>query len=152
MEVCDWLTVKQRSRTGYPFIGVCFLYQAKKKMTKMVEKIIESKREGSNSSSRVSRVVDVVDVLLNEQLTDSLIAENMIDMMIPGEDSVPLLITLAVKFLSDSPHALQQLRVRNWFTSPPTMLLSFYITHSLFMSLSLSLLFTTKPSSHHLDN
>lgn len=82
-------------------------------MTKMVEKIIESKREGSNSSSRISRVVDVVDVLLNEQLTDSLIAENMIDMMIPGEDSVPLLITLAVKFLSDSPHALQQLRVRS---------------------------------------
>lgn len=55
-----------------------------------------------------------MDVLLgdsNNQLTDDLIAENVIDMMIPGEDSVPVLITLAVKYLSESPAALQRIQV-----------------------------------------
>lgn len=57
---------------------------------------------------------DVLDVLLNdasEQLTDDLLSDNMIDLMIPGEDSVPVLMTLAVKFLSDCPLALQHLMV-----------------------------------------
>ncbi|KAG9455709.1 hypothetical protein H6P81_000217 [Aristolochia fimbriata] len=87
--------------------------QAKKKMVKMVDKIIEERR---NSTSSGSAPRDVLDVLLNdssEQLTDELISDNMIDMMIPGEDSVPLLMTLAIKFLSDSPLALQQLTEEN---------------------------------------
>ncbi|KAF5751278.1 3-epi-6-deoxocathasterone 23-monooxygenase-like isoform X2 [Tripterygium wilfordii] len=86
--------------------------QAKKKMVKLVQKIMQSKRVGG--IPMVPR--DVVDVLLNdasEQLTDGLIADNMIDMMIPGEDSVPVLMTLAVKFLSDCPAALQQLQEEN---------------------------------------
>ncbi|OWM72560.1 3-epi-6-deoxocathasterone 23-monooxygenase CYP90D1 [Punica granatum] len=86
--------------------------QAKKKMAGLVHRIIRSKRE--RGIPMVSS--DVVDVLLNdsnEQLTDDLIAENVIDMMIPGEDSVPILITLAVKYLSDCPAALQQLREEN---------------------------------------
>ncbi|XP_037493237.1 3-epi-6-deoxocathasterone 23-monooxygenase CYP90D1 [Jatropha curcas] len=88
--------------------------QAKKKMVKLVKKIIKSKREHHNGMSLVPK--DVVDVLLNdsnEQLTDDLIADNMIDMMIPGEDSVPVLMTLAVKYLSDCPAALQQLTDEN---------------------------------------
>ncbi|XP_062089425.1 3-epi-6-deoxocathasterone 23-monooxygenase CYP90D1-like [Humulus lupulus] len=59
---------------------------------------------------------NVIDVLLNDtsgQLTDDLIADNIIDMMIPGEDSVPVLLTLAVKYLSDCPAALQQLLEEN---------------------------------------
>ncbi|RWW28434.1 hypothetical protein GW17_00007096 [Ensete ventricosum] len=55
---------------------------------------------------------DVVDVLLNDsndQLTDDLISDNMIDLMIPAEDSVPVLLTLAAKYLSDCPLALRQL-------------------------------------------
>ncbi|KAK4479574.1 hypothetical protein RD792_015092 [Penstemon davidsonii] len=59
---------------------------------------------------------DVADVLVNdtsEELTDDLIAENMIDLMIPGEDSVPVLITLAIKYLSDCPAALNQLTEEN---------------------------------------
>jgi 3-epi-6-deoxocathasterone 23-monooxygenase len=54
-------------------------------------------------------------VLLNdtsEKLTDDLIADNIIDMMIPGEDSVPVLMTLATKYLSECPAVLQQLTVR----------------------------------------
>ncbi|XP_062087040.1 cytochrome P450 90D2-like [Humulus lupulus] len=57
---------------------------------------------------------DVIDVLLNDtsgQLTDDLIADNIVDMMIPGEDLVPVHLTLAVKYLSDCHDALQQLLV-----------------------------------------
>ncbi|KAK7261725.1 hypothetical protein RIF29_28043 [Crotalaria pallida] len=86
--------------------------QAKKKMVKLVQRTIETRRK--NGISKVPK--DVVDVLLSdasEQLTDDLIADNMIDMMIPGEDSVPILITLAIKYLSECPAALQQLTEEN---------------------------------------
>ena len=91
-------------------------FQAKKKMAKLVQKLIESKRAGIISMA----AKDVAEVLLNdasEELTDDLIADNMIDMMIPGEDSVPVLMTLAVKYLSDCPAALQQLTVCSSFNS-----------------------------------
>ncbi|XP_050947891.1 3-epi-6-deoxocathasterone 23-monooxygenase CYP90D1 isoform X2 [Cucumis melo] len=84
--------------------------QAKRNMVKLVKKIIQERK--SCGISTVPK--DVMEVLLkdeNEELTDDLIAENMIDMMIPGEDSVPILMTLAVKYLSDCPAALQQLTV-----------------------------------------
>ncbi|XP_012574053.1 3-epi-6-deoxocathasterone 23-monooxygenase CYP90D1 isoform X1 [Cicer arietinum] len=85
--------------------------QAKKKMVKLVRKIIQARRNKGNFE--VPK--DVVDVLLtdtSEKLTDDLIADNIIDMMIPGEDSVPVLMTLATKYLSECPVALQQLTVR----------------------------------------
>ncbi|OIT08736.1 PREDICTED: 3-epi-6-deoxocathasterone 23-monooxygenase isoform X1 [Nicotiana attenuata] len=87
--------------------------QAKKRMVKLIQRIIQEKRDRS-SISTVSE--DVADVLLNntsEELTDDLISDNMIDLMIPGEDSVPVLITLAIKYLSDCPAALQQLTEEN---------------------------------------
>ncbi|KAH1240191.1 3-epi-6-deoxocathasterone 23-monooxygenase [Glycine max] len=84
--------------------------KAKKTMVKLVKRIILAKR-----NSGICKVPeDVVDVLLSdvsEKLTDDLIADNIIDMMIPGEDSVPLLMTLATKYLSECPAALQQLTV-----------------------------------------
>lgn len=86
-------------------------FQAKKKMVKLVQEIIQAKRS-SGVNSTVPK--DVVDVLLNdtsERLTDDLISDNMIDLMIPGEDSVPVLMSLAIKYLSDCPSALQQLTV-----------------------------------------
>lgn len=85
--------------------------QAKRKMVKIIDGIIQGKRDCKSIKGK-----DVVDVLLNdrnEQLTDELIAENMIDLMIPGEDSVPVLVTLAIKYLSDSPAALTQLTEEN---------------------------------------
>lgn len=81
-------------------------------MIKLVKKILLARKSTSGISKEVPR--DVIDVLLNDtsgQLTEDLIADNIIDMMIPGEDSVPVLLTLAVKYLSDSPAALQQLMV-----------------------------------------
>ncbi|PWA42746.1 cytochrome P450 90D2 [Artemisia annua] len=89
--------------------------EAKKKMVKLILKIIQDKRlNGTDTISQVSK--DVADVLLNdksEKLTDELISDNMIDLMIPGEDSVPVLITLAIKYLSDCPKALHQFKEEN---------------------------------------
>ncbi|XP_064944398.1 cytochrome P450 90D2-like isoform X3 [Musa acuminata AAA Group] len=82
--------------------------QAKKKMVMLIKSIIEEKRK--NKLGCAPR--DVVDVLINDasgQLTDNLISDNMIDLMIPAEDSVPVLVTLAVKYLSECPLALQHL-------------------------------------------
>ena len=79
-------------------------------MVKLVQNVILARKH--SGFSNVPK--DVVDVLLNdssEQFTEDLIADNMIDMMIPGEDSVPVLMTLAIKYLSDCPTALQQLTV-----------------------------------------
>lgn len=79
-------------------------------MVKLVKNIMREKRK--NDKRCTPR--DIIDLLLtdgNDQLTDELIADNVIDLMIPGEDSVPVLITLAIKYLSDSPLALQQLKV-----------------------------------------
>lgn len=86
-------------------------------MVKLVKKIIQHRK--NSEISKVPR--DVIDVLLNDssgQLTEDLIADNMIDMMIPGEDSVPVLLTLAVKYLSDCPAALQHLMVCTRFLFP----------------------------------
>jgi steroid 3-oxidase len=84
-------------------------------MARVIQRIIQEKRrrrallDGGEASPR-----DAIDVLMgdgSEGLTDELISDNMIDLMIPAEDSVPVLITLAVKFLSECPLALQQLEV-----------------------------------------
>lgn len=86
-------------------------FQAKKRMVKIVHKIIQSKRDSSMSSMVPKDVVDVLLKDASELLTHDLIADNVIDMMIPGEDSVPVLMTLAIKYLSDCPAALHQLTV-----------------------------------------
>lgn len=86
--------------------------QAKKRMVKLVHKIIEDRRKNYS----LSPPKDVIDVLLNDssgKLTVDLISDNMIDLMIPGEDSVPVLMTLTIKYLSDCPRALLQLMEEN---------------------------------------
>lgn len=80
-------------------------------MVKLVKKTIQARKNTSGISNFPKDVVDVLLSDTSEQLTDDLIADNMIDMMIPGEDSVPVLMTLAIKYLSDCPAALQQLMV-----------------------------------------
>jgi len=94
--------------------------QAKARMVKMVHRIIEEKRSSYATCNYPSRPKDVLDVLLQETndtaeqyFSIDVICDNMIDLMIPGEDSVPMLMTLAVKFLTDCPLALQQLQEEN---------------------------------------
>eukprot|EP00252_Welwitschia_mirabilis_P017762 TRINITY_DN3940_c0_g1_i1.p1 TRINITY_DN3940_c0_g1~~TRINITY_DN3940_c0_g1_i1.p1 ORF type:complete len:500 (+),score=57.90 TRINITY_DN3940_c0_g1_i1:230-1729(+) len=88
--------------------------QAKAKMLKTVKTIMLQKRQAMAVAG--FRPKDVMEVLLSspeEEFTVDLITDNIIDLMIPGEDSVPMLITLAVKYLSDCPASLQQLREEN---------------------------------------
>lgn len=95
--------------------------QAKKRMTNIVKRIIndrrsQSKKKNGPSPATSTQPRDVIDVLINDgtqKLTDDLISDNMIDLIIPGEDSVPTLITLLVKYLSESPAALRQIEVIN---------------------------------------
>lgn len=85
-------------------------------MLKLVKKIIESKMQRSERAIR-----DVADVLLQEmtgttdlqRLTIGSICGNIIEMMIPGEETVPMLMTLVIKYLSDSPSALKVLLVKH---------------------------------------
>lgn len=82
-------------------------------MVDLVKDIVRRRRRSGSAEEYCN---DVIDVLINDgsdELTDHLIAENMIDLMIPGEDSVPILITLAVKYLSDCPPALRQTEEEN---------------------------------------
>lgn len=69
----------------------------------------KNEEKGSGSPS------DVIDVLLrdtgesdgaHQRLPLDFISGNIIEMMIPGEDSVPMIMTLAIKYLSDNPTAL----------------------------------------------
>lgn len=87
---------------------------------KLIEKIIEEKMIKCNNGDENGELNDVVDVLLkqmkddddddDQNITIDFICSNITEMMIPGEDSVPMLITLALKFLGDSP-SLNQLKV-----------------------------------------
>ncbi|XP_031488678.1 cytochrome P450 90D2-like isoform X2 [Nymphaea colorata] len=85
---------------------------AKKRMAKLVQRIIEEKRR----EQRKSCPRDVLDVLLedtSQRLNKEMISDNLIDMMIPGEDSVPILITLAIKYLTDYPQVYESLLEEN---------------------------------------
>ncbi|KAL6626916.1 hypothetical protein ACP70R_030642 [Stipagrostis hirtigluma subsp. patula] len=92
--------------------------QAKKRMARLIQRIIQEKRRRRilDGDGRRAPPQDAVDVLIgagSDELTDELISDNMIDLMIPAEDSVPVLITLAIKYLSECPLALQQLEEEN---------------------------------------
>ncbi|VAH57627.1 unnamed protein product [Triticum turgidum subsp. durum] len=87
--------------------------QAKKRMARVIQRIIQEKRRRRALDGPPRDAIDVLMGAGSEELTDELISDNMIDFMIPAEDSVPVLITLAVKFLSECPLALQQLEEEN---------------------------------------
>ncbi|GJW02005.1 3-epi-6-deoxocathasterone 23-monooxygenase [Tanacetum coccineum] len=72
---------------------------------------------------------DVIDVLLwdigesdgsQQRLPLDFISGNIIEMMIPGEYSVPMIMTLAIKYLSDNPPAFVCLVVKG-FPEDPTL-------------------------------
>lgn len=101
----------------------CFLrVQAKERLLKIVRRIVDERKMGLQENKQEDGAPkDVVDVLLQDngdsneaqgRLSLDFITGNIIEMMIPGEETVPMAMTLAVKYLSDCPVVLQQLRVR----------------------------------------
>lgn len=98
------------------------MVQAKERMMKIVKRVIEERNNNihkkKNSEEKGGAANDVVDVLLRDigdsnTISNMLenICENIIEMMIPGEETLPTAMTMAVKFLSDSPLALSKLLV-----------------------------------------
>nr|XP_011462520.1 PREDICTED: 3-epi-6-deoxocathasterone 23-monooxygenase [Fragaria vesca subsp. vesca] len=95
--------------------------KARERLLKMVGKIVEEKRKAMEKSSTIPVCVDAMDALLRDscdsddaqRLPLDYVTGNIIEMMIPGEETVPMAMTLAVKFLSDSPLALDKLREEN---------------------------------------
>ncbi|KAB2094764.1 hypothetical protein ES319_A02G181900v1 [Gossypium barbadense] len=100
--------------------------KAKERLLKVVKKIVEDRKLAmEEETDEKSMAKDAVDVLLrdsSEEPSSDLIKQslpldfisgNIIEMMIPGEETVPMAMTLAVKFLSDCPVALQQLMEEN---------------------------------------
>ncbi|KAK2355627.1 cytochrome P450 [Trifolium repens] len=94
--------------------------KAKERMMKIVQRIIEERiNYYKNNKDCVTN--DVVDVLLQDKGDSNTIpniwlknmSENIIEMMIPGEETLPTAMTMAVKFLSDSPLALSKLVEEN---------------------------------------
>ncbi|KAG5061016.1 hypothetical protein AAZX31_01G157200 [Glycine max] len=99
--------------------------KAKDRMVKMVRKIVEERKKqlkDYNADDHGDAAVnDVVDVLLRDKvdsnsssrLTPEMISQNIIEMMIPGEETLPTAMTMALKFLSDSPLAVSKLQEEN---------------------------------------
>ncbi|KAK9265936.1 hypothetical protein L1049_003460 [Liquidambar formosana] len=96
--------------------------KAKDRLLRMVRRIVEERRMAMDGvTDEKGPAIDAVDVLLRDtndsnetqRLPLDFISGNIIEMMIPGEDTVPMAMTLAVKFLSDCPVALNRLVEEN---------------------------------------
>ncbi|CAJ1930303.1 unnamed protein product [Sphenostylis stenocarpa] len=95
--------------------------KSKDRMVKMVRKIVEERKKlkkENNADDEGDAVNDVLDALLRDKgdsnpsprLSPEMISQNIIEMMIPGEETLPTAMTMAIKFLSDSPPALSKLQ------------------------------------------
>lgn len=79
----------------------------------LVKEIIKEKAERNDDRARTC----VADVLISEfhessdETTVEMISNVIIEMMIPGHHSVPILMTLALKYISDSPAVRKKLLV-----------------------------------------
>ncbi|PIN15807.1 Cytochrome P450 CYP4/CYP19/CYP26 subfamily [Handroanthus impetiginosus] len=97
--------------------------KAKKRLLEMVSKIIEERKKAMEKTEEKGLPDDAIDVLLRDvgesdemqqhRLPPDFISGNIIEMMIPGEETVPTAMTLAVKFLIDNPIALAHLVEEN---------------------------------------
>lgn len=98
--------------------------KAKERLLKKVRKIVEERQlamDRSDGDDLKGAANDAVDVFLRDSgevnekqsLTLDLITGNIIEMMIPGEETMPTAMTLAVFFLGQCPAALEQLTEEN---------------------------------------
>ncbi|CAN8328018.1 unnamed protein product [Cochlearia groenlandica] len=97
--------------------------KAKERLIKIVKKVVEERQAATTTERINSPANDVVDVLLRD-VSDGggsdkqsqpldYVSGKIVEMMIPGEETMPTAMTLAVKFLSDSPVALAKLVEEN---------------------------------------
>ncbi|KAL1569508.1 cytochrome P450 [Salvia divinorum] len=92
--------------------------KAKKRLLKVVDKIVEARKTSMEDNGENVPPNDAIDVLLRDSgdsdgIPLDFISGNIIEMMIPGEETVPTAMTLAVKFLVDNPIALAHMVEEN---------------------------------------
>nr|AJD25213.1 cytochrome P450 CYP90C19 [Salvia miltiorrhiza] len=92
--------------------------KAKERLLKVVDKIVEARKTAMEENEEKVPPNDTIDVLLRDsEESDGIpldfISGNIIEMMIPGEETVPTAMTLAVKFLVDNPVALAHMVEEN---------------------------------------
>ncbi|CAA2982998.1 3-epi-6-deoxocathasterone 23-monooxygenase [Olea europaea subsp. europaea] len=95
--------------------------QSKEKLLKMVRRIVEERKMDMEKTEEKDLPNDVIDVLLRDAgesagthcIPLDFISGNIIEMMIPGEETVPTAMTIAVKLLTDNPTALARLVEEN---------------------------------------
>ncbi|THU71062.1 hypothetical protein C4D60_Mb08t31570 [Musa balbisiana] len=89
--------------------------KSKEKMVELIKDMIRYKVEKGEHRAQSS----FVDVLIDEfydasdPKTIEFICGAIIEMMIPGQDSVPMTTTLAIKYMTDYPAAINKLREEN---------------------------------------
>ncbi|KAJ0240764.1 3-epi-6-deoxocathasterone 23-monooxygenase CYP90C1 [Hirschfeldia incana] len=98
--------------------------KAKERLIKIVKKVVKERQVATTGTERkTSPANDAVDVLLRD-VSDGgssdkpshpldFVSGKIVEMMIPGEETMPTAMTLAVKFLSDNPVALAKLVEEN---------------------------------------
>ncbi|KAF5738141.1 hypothetical protein HS088_TW13G01036 [Tripterygium wilfordii] len=95
--------------------------KAKERLLKIVRKIVEQRKIAMDDVYS-GEANDAVEVLLRESngdgneklsLTVDEISDHIIEMMIPGEETLPTAMSIAVKFLTDSPVVLTKLMEEN---------------------------------------
>lgn len=87
--------------------------QSRRKMVELIENIISDRDQKSEQESK-----DILGVLMKARHEDAdisleVVTDNIVSFFFPAEDSVAMLMTLAVKYLSECPSALHQLREEN---------------------------------------
>ncbi|KAK9991030.1 hypothetical protein SO802_026015 [Lithocarpus litseifolius] len=95
--------------------------KAKERLMKRMMTILKERKESMNFTDEKAPINDAVDLLLRDSSESSekqslpldSISGNIIEMMIPGDETMVTAMTLAVKFLSESPVALQKLVEEN---------------------------------------
>ncbi|MED6142126.1 cytochrome P450, partial [Stylosanthes scabra] len=89
--------------------------KAKERMVKMVKRIMEERMH--KNTSRSDEENDMMDVMLkhewNPKPTLEMMCSNIVELITPGEETVPSAMTIAIFFLSNSPLALSKLREEN---------------------------------------
>lgn len=98
--------------------------QSRARMVEMIKDVISERKLSHNCNENEdanvgSKAQDILGVLLDEsnargdQYPLEFITDNIVSFLFPAEDSVAMLMTLAVKYISECPEALQQLRKEN---------------------------------------
>ncbi|XP_074287219.1 3beta,22alpha-dihydroxysteroid 3-dehydrogenase-like isoform X2 [Silene latifolia] len=100
-----------------PFFSMTY-NRAIKSRTKVADALSKVVRERRKASEHGEKKKDMLGALLNEEVeggrfSDEIIVDFLVSLFVGGNETMATLMTLAVKFLTDTPLALAQLKVIN---------------------------------------